>query len=96
MVVILDTAAVPPPERFERVRAAMAETSASSVALPGGGHPVSARLDLWQLGDSYLFRAATSPVRMSLDASHFTRRFRREYGMSPSNFRVAVRPANGF
>lgn len=65
MVVILDTAAVPAPERFERVRAAMAETSASSVALPGGGHPVSARLDVWQLGDSYLFRAATSPVRMS-------------------------------
>ncbi|MBR7838426.1 helix-turn-helix domain-containing protein [Actinospica durhamensis] len=65
VVVILDTSVVPDEERSERVRVAMAETSASSVALLGGGHPVSARLDVWQLGGSYLFRAATSPVRMS-------------------------------
>lgn len=65
MAVILDTFTMPDRERFERVRVAMAETSASSVALPGDGRPVNARLDVWQLGGSYLFRAATSPVRMS-------------------------------
>lgn len=47
------------------MRVAMAETSASSVALPGDGRPVNARLDVWQLGGSHLFRAETSAVRMS-------------------------------
>ena len=65
MVVMLDTSTVSAEDRAERVRVAMAETSASSVALLGDGGPVSARLDVWQLGDSYLFRAATSPVRLS-------------------------------
>ncbi|WP_169739789.1 helix-turn-helix domain-containing protein [Actinospica robiniae] len=35
------------------------------MALPGDGRPVNARLDVWQLGGSYLFRAETSSVRMS-------------------------------
>ena len=65
MAVMLDTSTVPVEDRVERVRVGMAETSASSVALLGGGVPVNARLDVWQLGESYLFRAATSPVRMS-------------------------------
>jgi AraC-like DNA-binding protein len=65
MVVILDTSTVPIKDRAERVRVAMAETSASSVALLGDGGPVNARLDVWQLGESYLFRAESSPVRMS-------------------------------
>ena len=37
MAVVLDTSMVPDRERFERVRVAMAETSASSVVLPGDG-----------------------------------------------------------
>lgn len=65
MTVVLDTSTVSAAERLERVRVAMSETSASSVALLGHAGQVNARLDVWQLGDSYLFRAETSPVRMS-------------------------------
>jgi AraC-like DNA-binding protein len=64
MAVVFDTAAVAAKERSDRMRVALAETSVSSVALPGDWGPVNARLELWPLGDSYLFRAATSPVRM--------------------------------
>jgi AraC-like DNA-binding protein len=46
------------------MRVALTETSVSSVALLGDAEPVRARLDMWPLGGSYLFRAATSPVRM--------------------------------
>ena len=65
MAVIFDTSTVRPEERADRLRVAMAETSASSVALLGDGGSVDARLDVWQLGESYLFRAESSPVRMS-------------------------------
>jgi AraC-like DNA-binding protein len=64
MAVVFDTAAVAAKERSDCMRAALAETSVSSVALLGDGEPVNARLDVWPLGRSYLFRAATSPVRM--------------------------------
>ncbi|GAA3222001.1 helix-turn-helix domain-containing protein [Actinocorallia longicatena] len=64
MVAMFDSSAVPVAERADLMRAALAETSVSSVALLGARDRVSARLDVWQLGDSYLFRAATSPVRM--------------------------------
>jgi AraC-like DNA-binding protein len=64
MAVVFDTATVPAKERGDCMRVALAETSASSVALLGEEGPVNARLDVWPLGDSYLFRAATSPVRM--------------------------------
>src|ERR1700733_7880594 len=64
MAVVFDTAAVAARERSERMRVALAETSVSSVALLGDGAPVDARLKMSPLGDSYLFRAATSPVRM--------------------------------
>jgi AraC-like DNA-binding protein len=61
---ILDTGVVPAGERADRLRVSLAESSASSVELLGDAGPVSARLDIWQLGGSYLFRAATSPVRL--------------------------------
>jgi AraC-like DNA-binding protein len=64
MAVVFDTAAVAAKERSDRMRVALAETSVSSVALLGDEEPVNARLELWPLGDGYLFRAATSPVRM--------------------------------
>jgi hypothetical protein len=64
MAVVFDTATVPARERGECMRVALAETSASSVALLGDEEAVNARLDVWPLGGSYLFRAATSPVRM--------------------------------
>jgi hypothetical protein len=64
MAVVFDTAAVAAKERSDRMRVALAETSVSSVALLGDWGPVNARLELWPLGDSYLFRAATSPVRI--------------------------------
>jgi AraC-like DNA-binding protein len=64
MAVVFDTATVPAKERGDGMRVALAETSVSSVVLLGDDEPVSARLDVWPYGDSYLFRAATSPVRM--------------------------------
>lgn len=65
MAVVFDTSTVRPEDRADRLQVAMAEASASSVVLMGDGAPVSARLDVWQLGESYLFRAESSPVRMS-------------------------------
>jgi AraC-like DNA-binding protein len=64
MTVVFDTTTVAAAERADRLRVALAEASLASVTLGDAGGDVHARLEMWPLASSYLFRAATSPVRM--------------------------------